>query len=80
MCLFHRLFDAVWFIHNRVVSLVPVIPGIIMRRASEASLFFLGFPRKKKPLHNGSYEHRVCGVGWYVWRPGGGVDGEKHAA
>ena len=33
--------------------------NIIMRRASEASLFFLGFPRKKKPLHNGSYEHRV---------------------
>ena len=32
---------------------------LIMRRASEASLFFLGFPRKKKPLHNGSYEHRV---------------------
>ena len=32
---------------------------IIMRRASEASLFVLGFPRKKKPLHNGSYEHRV---------------------
>ena len=31
----------------------------IMRRASEASVFFLGFPRKKKPLHNGSYEHRV---------------------
>ena len=21
--------------------------------------FFLGFPREKKPLHNGSYEHRV---------------------
>ena len=21
--------------------------------------FFLGFPRKKKPLQNGSYEHRV---------------------
>ena len=19
----------------------------------------------------------VCGVGWYVWRPGGGVDGEE---
>ena len=32
---------------------------LIMRRASEASLFFLGFPREKKPLHNGSYEHRV---------------------
>ena len=31
----------------------------IMRHASEASLFFLGFPRKKKTLHNGSYEHRV---------------------
>ena len=36
-----------------------VIAGLIMRRASEASLFFLGFPRNKKPLHNGSYEHRV---------------------
>ena len=32
---------------------------IIMRRASEAIHFFLGFPSKKKPLHNGSYEHRV---------------------
>ena len=31
----------------------------IIRRASEASLFLLGFPREKKPLHNGSYEHRV---------------------
>ena len=30
-----------------------------MRRASEASLFFLGFPRKNKPLQTGSYEHRV---------------------
>ena len=30
-----------------------------MRHAREASLFFLGFPRKKKPPHNGSYEHRV---------------------
>ena len=33
--------------------------AFFMRRVSEASLFFLGFPRKKKPLHNGSYEHRV---------------------
>ena len=33
-----------------------------MRRASEASLFFLGFPRKKKPFHNGSYEHRVSKI------------------
>ena len=33
--------------------------NIIMRRASEASLVFLGFSTKKKPLHNGSYEHRV---------------------
>ena len=32
---------------------------LIMRRVSEASLFFLGFPRKKKPRHNRSYEHRV---------------------
>ena len=31
----------------------------VMRRASEAGLFFFGFPRKKKPLHNGSYEHRL---------------------
>ena len=30
---------------------------LVMRRASEASLFFLGFPREKKPLHNESYEH-----------------------
>ena len=30
-----------------------------MRRASEASLFFLYFPWEKKPLHNGSYEHGV---------------------
>ena len=37
----------------------PTNENIIMRRASEASLFLLGFPRKKKPLHNGSYEHRV---------------------
>ena len=22
-------------------------------------------------------DHENCGVGWYVWRPGGGVDGEK---
>ena len=22
----------------------------------------------------------LCEVGWYVWRPGGGVDGEKQAA
>ena len=44
-------------------DLVPVLTDdikfIFMRRASEASLFFLGFPREKKPLHNGSYEHRV---------------------
>ena len=24
--------------------------------------------------------HWRCGVGWYVWRPGGGVDGEEHVA
>ena len=32
---------------------------LVMRRTSEASLVFVGFPRKKKPLNNGSYEHRV---------------------
>ena len=32
---------------------------LVMRRASEASLFFHCLPRKKKPLHNGSYDHRV---------------------
>ena len=32
---------------------------VITRRASEATLFALGFPRKTKTLHNGSYEHRV---------------------
>ena len=40
-----------WYKHQKEL--------FIMRRSSEASLFFLGFPRKKKPLHNGSYEHRV---------------------
>ena len=39
----------------------------IMRRASEASVFFLGFPRKKKPLHNGSYEHRVPKIYTYIF-------------
>ena len=33
--------------------------AVVMRRAREASIFSLGFTRKKKPLHNGSYEHRV---------------------
>ena len=23
---------------------------------------------------------RGCGVGWYVWRPGGGVGGEEQVA
>ena len=32
---------------------------VMMRRASEARLFFIGFPRDKKSLHNGSYEHRL---------------------
>ena len=36
-----------------------IIAVLIMRHASESSLFVLGFPRGKKPLHNGSYEHRV---------------------
>ena len=42
---------------TRLLSLLCKM--IIMRRASEASLFFLGFPRKNKPLQTGSYEHRV---------------------
>ena len=25
-----------------------------------------------------SQHYAGCGVGWYVWRPGGGVDGEEH--
>ena len=32
---------------------------VLMRRASEGIYFSLGFPRKKKHLHNGSYQHRV---------------------
>ena len=36
-----------------------------MRRASEASLFFLGFPRIKKPLHNGSYENSFAKAIWW---------------
>ena len=38
---------------------------IIMRHASEASLSFLGFPRKKKPLHNGSYENSLAKATWW---------------
>ena len=37
----------------------------IMRRASEASLCFLGFARKKKPLHNGSYENYFAKAMWW---------------
>ena len=36
-----------------------------MRRTSEASLFFLGFPREKKPLHNGSYENSFAKAIWW---------------
>ena len=36
-----------------------------MRRASEASLCFLGFARKKKPLHNGSYENYFAKAMWW---------------
>ena len=36
-----------------------------MRRASEAGLFFLGFPRNKKPLHNGSYENSSAKAIWW---------------
>ena len=35
-----------------------------MRRASEASLFFLGFPRKKMP-HNGSCENSFAKAIWW---------------
>ena len=41
---------------------------IIMRRASEGSLFSLGFPRKKKPLHNGSYDNSFAkAIWWWVF-------------
>ena len=39
----------------------------IMRRASEARYFLPGFPRKKKPLYNGSYEHRVSKTKWTLF-------------
>ena len=40
---------------------------IIMRRASEASLFSLGFPSKeKKALHNGSYEIPFAKAVWWM--------------
>ena len=35
--------------------------------------------RHTKPYLYRSMQYR-CGVGWYVWRPGGGVDGEKYVA
>ena len=43
----------------------PVKNYIIMRRTSEASLFFLGFPRKKRSLHNGSYENSFAKAIWW---------------
>ena len=57
VCVFEKSIFPIAFCHH----LRPSCPArsTIMRRASEASLFFLGFPRKKKPLHNGSYEHRA---------------------
>ena len=36
-----------------------------MRRASEASLFFLRFRTKKKTLHNGSYENSFAKAVWW---------------
>ena len=26
------------------------------------------------------WDQRTCGVGWYMWRPGGGVGGEEQVA
>ena len=50
--------------HHRLTSAgIEVAPHyyqlLVMRRTSEASLFIIGFPRKKNNLHNGSYAHRV---------------------
>ena len=50
--------------HRRLITAgIEVAPhyhqSLVMRRASEASLSSLVFPRKKKPLHNGSCEHRA---------------------
>ena len=53
----NKIIAPTFYPSKRVIVLVRRM--VIMRRASEASLFFVGFPRKKKPLHNGSYEHRV---------------------
>ena len=39
--------------------------NIFARRASEANLFFLGFPRGKKPLHNRSYENSFAKATWW---------------
>ena len=55
-------------LHDCTAIRVPNYPSVqkaknvfivILRRASEASLSFLGFPREKKPPRIGSYEHRV---------------------
>ena len=43
-----------------------------------------GFQRRQRTDHIMPYAKALkkiqcesCGVGWYVWRPGGGVDGEE---
>ena len=48
---------------------------------------YLGIRRRYDELLSGSCQelgHRgpfsACGVSWYVWRPGGGVDGEEQVA
>ena len=55
----YRIFNTKEFPNHRQPEHKQTLAAIIMRRASEASLLFLGFPRKKKPLHNGSHEHRM---------------------
>ena len=44
---------------NIVFNVIPTLYEGYHEARERSEPFFLGFPRKKKPLHNGSHEHRV---------------------
>ena len=51
------IMNIMWLISYHIL---PGISFILMRRPSEASLFFLDFPRKIKPLHNCIFPRLPC--------------------
>ena len=56
--------------HFRSVNIFPIAtkPGIFQPIYN---------PKKTFQTLRPNYRRSICGVGWYVWRPGGGVGGEE---